>query len=213
MPAYRAPRHPPSPGMLPRPSWMKSGAENRKGEPADHRSADMKGCIEVCLNCHRARLGMAMNYRLEAGGRHLEPERFRLMIACAEICGAAAIVMLTGSDIHPRLPRSAPKSASDAPQAASRPATCRTAWRLADAVRKAAGRWRPDRARRSPAALAFVVLQVVSVTTAPRGRAPRAQSPGGIAGQSSVKPEGRRPAAASCRFLAASGFIFGHGVV
>ena len=68
-----------------------------------HQSADMQACIEACLDCHKTCLGMAMNHCLEAGGKHLEPEHFRLMIACAEICQAAANVMLTGSDIHKRL--------------------------------------------------------------------------------------------------------------
>lgn len=69
----------------------------------NHQTADMTTCIEDCLRCHQSCLGMAMNHCLEAGGNHLEPVHFRLMIACAEICQATANVMLTGSEIHKRL--------------------------------------------------------------------------------------------------------------
>jgi hypothetical protein len=62
--------------------------------------ADMQACIDECLRCHQTCLGMAMTHCLEQGGRHVEPDHFRLMIACAELCRAAAAVMLTGSPLH-----------------------------------------------------------------------------------------------------------------
>lgn len=65
-----------------------------------HLSPGMQRCIEECLRCHSMCLGMAMNHCLEQGGRHVEPQHFRLMIACAEICQASANMMLTGSDYH-----------------------------------------------------------------------------------------------------------------
>jgi len=67
-----------------------------------HLSADLQACIEECLRCYQTCLGTAMGYCLEQGGRHVAPEHFRLMMACAEICRAAAHVMLTGNDLHRR---------------------------------------------------------------------------------------------------------------
>ncbi|RZA15393.1 MAG: four-helix bundle copper-binding protein, partial [Proteobacteria bacterium] len=37
---------------------------------------------------------------LEVGGRHVAPEHFRLMIACAEMCRASASLMLIGTPLH-----------------------------------------------------------------------------------------------------------------
>lgn len=65
-----------------------------------HQSDEMKACIEACLACHTTCLGMAMNHCLEAGGRHIAPEHFRLMMACAEMCRASAGLMLIGTPLH-----------------------------------------------------------------------------------------------------------------
>lgn len=66
-------------------------------------SPDVKACIEECLRCHSICLGMASHHCLEAGGQHVGPAHFRLMLACAEICSAAANMMLVGTDHHKRL--------------------------------------------------------------------------------------------------------------
>lgn len=63
-------------------------------------SAEMRACIEECLRCHSTCLGTAMTHCLEQGGRHVEPEHFRLMIACAEICQTSANFMLIGTPHH-----------------------------------------------------------------------------------------------------------------
>jgi hypothetical protein len=60
----------------------------------------MQHCIDDCLHCHRTCLQTAMNHCLEAGGRHTEPEHFRLMINCAEICRTSAGFMLSSSSMH-----------------------------------------------------------------------------------------------------------------
>jgi hypothetical protein len=41
-----------------------------------------------------------MGHCLEQGGSHVAPPHFRLMMACAEACRAAAHVMLTGHSAH-----------------------------------------------------------------------------------------------------------------
>ncbi|KAA8696207.1 four-helix bundle copper-binding protein [Pseudomonas proteolytica] len=41
-----------------------------------------------------------MTHCLEAGGKHLEAEHFRLMINCAEICQTSANFLLNGSTFH-----------------------------------------------------------------------------------------------------------------
>ena len=46
--------------------------------------------MEKCLECYSICRETAMNHCLEAGGQHVEPEHFRLMASCAEICRTAA---------------------------------------------------------------------------------------------------------------------------
>lgn len=62
--------------------------------------SDVQACIDACLRCHQSCLGGAARHCLEAGGPHVEPGHFRLMLACAEICRAAAAVMLAGVPQH-----------------------------------------------------------------------------------------------------------------
>ncbi|WP_182084752.1 four-helix bundle copper-binding protein [Aureimonas sp. ME7] len=61
---------------------------------------DMTACIEACLACYRTCHSTALHHCLEAGGRHTEPDHFRLMAACAEMCRASAHIMMTGSSAH-----------------------------------------------------------------------------------------------------------------
>lgn len=67
-----------------------------------HLSTDMKACIEACLRCYSMCLGTAMNHCLETGGEHTEPNHFRLMLACAEICRTSAHFMLINTKLHKR---------------------------------------------------------------------------------------------------------------
>lgn len=57
-------------------------------------------CIDLCTRCSQTCLGEAMNHCLEVGGDHLSPPHFRAMIACSEMCRAAAAIMLTGAGHH-----------------------------------------------------------------------------------------------------------------
>jgi hypothetical protein len=43
---------------------------------------------------------MASNHCLEAGGKHVEPQHFRLMLACAEMCRTSAAMMLITTPNH-----------------------------------------------------------------------------------------------------------------
>jgi len=63
-------------------------------------SPEMQACIDECLSCYQTCLGMAMHHCLEAGGAHVAPPHFRLMLACAEICRVSAHFMLLGSEHH-----------------------------------------------------------------------------------------------------------------
>jgi hypothetical protein len=63
-------------------------------------SAEMTRCVDTCLKCYSTCLSTAMNHCLEAGGKHTEPQHFRLMIACAEICRTAAHCMLVNTPHH-----------------------------------------------------------------------------------------------------------------
>jgi hypothetical protein len=66
-----------------------------------HRiSPEMRGCIEECLRCYQMCLAEASLHCLEAGGQHVAPEHFRLMLACAETCRTSAHLMLLGVAQH-----------------------------------------------------------------------------------------------------------------
>ena len=61
---------------------------------------DMMRCIEACRECARICLEMASTMCLEMGGKHTEPNHFRTMLDCAEICQTCADFMLRGSQLH-----------------------------------------------------------------------------------------------------------------
>jgi hypothetical protein len=65
-----------------------------------HISAEMKQCIDECLDCYSVCLSTAMGHCLEMGGEHTKPPHFKLMMACAEICRTSAHFMLIGSEHH-----------------------------------------------------------------------------------------------------------------
>ena len=64
--------------------------------------AEMADCVRDCLDCYATCRQTAMNHCLEEGGRHVEPEHFRLMMNCAEMCRTAADFMLSSSRFHAR---------------------------------------------------------------------------------------------------------------
>jgi len=67
------------------------------------RSNDREKCIEDCRDCERMCYETAMNQCLKAGGEHVEPEHFRLMMNCAALCHVTAEFMLAQSEFHERL--------------------------------------------------------------------------------------------------------------
>jgi hypothetical protein len=68
-----------------------------------HNEQSMQDCIEACSHCHQVCLQTAMNHCLEAGGKHVEAEHFRLMMNCAEICQTSANFQLSSSPFHSRV--------------------------------------------------------------------------------------------------------------
>lgn len=68
-----------------------------------HLDATMQSCIDECLRCYQACLGMSTNHCLKRGGAHAAPEHIQLMLACAEICRTSAHVMILGSEHHKHL--------------------------------------------------------------------------------------------------------------
>jgi hypothetical protein len=73
--------------------------------PVSMLKESMQDCIDTCRQCHEECLRSFAQHCLIAGGEHLEAEHARLMLSCAEICQAAANVMLTGAEIHPAVCR------------------------------------------------------------------------------------------------------------
>ena len=63
----------------------------------------MQSCIDTCNRCHQTCLHEAMNHCLEAGGEHVAPDHFRLMLNCAEMCQTSANFMLSGSALSKRV--------------------------------------------------------------------------------------------------------------
>jgi hypothetical protein len=63
-------------------------------------SPTMQQCINECLHCYRTCMETAMNHCLQSGGRHVEPEHFRLMMNCTEICRTSAEFMMSSSPLH-----------------------------------------------------------------------------------------------------------------
>lgn len=62
-----------------------------------HTEHAMQSCIDACGHCHLVCLQTAMNHCLDAGGKHVEANHFRLMMNCAEICQTSANFQLSGS--------------------------------------------------------------------------------------------------------------------
>jgi hypothetical protein len=71
--------------------------------PSPSFDSSMQQCIDECLHCYRTCMQTAMNHCLETGGPHVEPEHFRLMMNCAEICRTSADFMLSSSPLHARI--------------------------------------------------------------------------------------------------------------
>lgn len=66
-------------------------------EHASPSDPNLQTCIDLTTRCHRVCLQTALNHCLEKGDKHVEPEHFRLMINCAEICQACTNFLLGGS--------------------------------------------------------------------------------------------------------------------
>lgn len=54
-------------------------------------------CIENCRECSTTCYSTAVNHCLQVGGKHVEPEHFRLMLECAKICETCAHLQISGS--------------------------------------------------------------------------------------------------------------------
>jgi len=79
---------------------IQSGSTQPRTAAPSYQS--MQSCIENCNRCADVCLQTAMNQCLEMGGRHVEPDHFRLMMNCAEICRLSADFMLSSSRFHNR---------------------------------------------------------------------------------------------------------------
>ena len=62
-----------------------------------HAKHVMEVCMTACSRCHQVCLQTGMNHCLEAGGKHVKANHFRLLMNCAEICQASVNFMLSGS--------------------------------------------------------------------------------------------------------------------
>jgi hypothetical protein len=62
--------------------------------------AELGPCIDACERCHRTCMRAAMRFALEQGGRHTEPEYFRLLIACQIVSRLTADSLLAGLPLY-----------------------------------------------------------------------------------------------------------------
>ncbi|MDR7090889.1 hypothetical protein J2X05_002915 [Cellvibrio fibrivorans] len=60
----------------------------------NHLTSD---CIEHCLACSQICYSTAVNHCLEAGGRHVAPGHFTLMLNCAKVCETCATLQMSNS--------------------------------------------------------------------------------------------------------------------
>lgn len=60
-------------------------------------------CIENCSTCHEVCYSTALNHCLKMGGKHVEPEHFKLMLDCAKICETSACLQRSGSQFSAQL--------------------------------------------------------------------------------------------------------------
>lgn len=60
-------------------------------------------CADICSSCSAICYSTALNHCLEMGGKHVEPEHFKLMLNCAKICEASACLELSGSSFSAQL--------------------------------------------------------------------------------------------------------------
>ena len=54
-------------------------------------------CIKNCMACSETCFRMAVNHCLALGGKHTEPEHFKLMLNCAKVCETCACLQLSNS--------------------------------------------------------------------------------------------------------------------
>lgn len=75
-------------------------SEPGAGMHAGKTGAEMQRCIDACLACHATCVSMLARHCVEHGGAHVEAGHVRTMLACAEVCRAAAAVMMIGEPHH-----------------------------------------------------------------------------------------------------------------
>ena len=70
-----------------------------------HLHDGLRTCAETCQRCHDICLSTLSHHCLEEGGRSVEPEHFRTLLDCAEICQTSAHFLLRGSELHEHICR------------------------------------------------------------------------------------------------------------
>jgi hypothetical protein len=71
-------------------------------EAGTPHQAQMRQCIQNCLECHSRCLETVMHCQ-QMGGKHAEPAHLRLLQDCAEICQTSANFLLRSSTFHSRV--------------------------------------------------------------------------------------------------------------
>ena len=60
-------------------------------------------CIEQCSSCSQICYSTALNHCLKAGGKHVEPEHFTLMLNCAKMCETSACLQMSNSSFSKKV--------------------------------------------------------------------------------------------------------------
>jgi len=62
---------------------------------------EMEECIQNCTDCHNTCTRTAIHLiGAEADGRTAEPQHYRMLLDCAEMCATCADFMLRASEFH-----------------------------------------------------------------------------------------------------------------
>lgn len=60
---------------------------------------ELQHCIQECLECHRICLE-TFSYCAEQGGDYADPDQFRVLLDCSQICQTSADFMIRSSQLH-----------------------------------------------------------------------------------------------------------------
>ena len=81
-----------------------STEHQHSGTKSKSQDASMQDCIASCLECSEV-CNETLTHCLSMGGKHVEPNHIKTLIACADICALSAQWMIRDIEFHSELCR------------------------------------------------------------------------------------------------------------